>query len=84
MLVSTQRRTLSEIHGEMASHPHRQDQSRLVRHHRGGYQRDRTEKPPRNISVLQHEDFVAIVDMEIDPGTQVHPLALCYPIPLIN
>ena len=34
--------------------------------------------------MLQNEDFVAIVDMEIDPGTQVHPLALCYPIPLIN
>ena len=39
---------------------------------------------PRNITVLQDEDFVAVVDMEIDLGTQAHPLALCYPIPLIN
>ena len=39
---------------------------------------------PRNIKVLQEEDFVAVVDMEIDLGTQAYPLALCYPIPLIN
>ena len=39
---------------------------------------------PQNISVLKDEDFVAAVDMEIDLGTQSHPLALCYPIPLVS